>query len=38
MSEVAEDSDGEDWARLTLDQFLAGYAESDAIYDISAAK
>jgi hypothetical protein len=33
MSEIEDNFDDEDWARLTLDQFLAGYAESDAIYD-----
>jgi hypothetical protein len=28
-----EDADDAAWIRLSLDQFLAGYAEEDAIYD-----
>ncbi len=34
---VSETSDKEEsgaWSHLTADQFFAGYAESDAIYDI----
>ena len=28
------DTDGrDDWARLTAEQFLAGYADTDSIYD-----
>ncbi len=30
---VRELPDDQGWARLTNDQFLSGYAESDAIYD-----
>jgi hypothetical protein len=30
---VPEPTEEEDWKRLTMEQFLAGYAEGDAIYD-----
>lgn len=30
---VPEANDEEEWATLTAEQFLAGYAESDSIYD-----
>ena len=30
---VPESADDRDWPRLTAEQFLKGYAESDAIYD-----
>lgn len=31
---VLRDSAGDhEWARLTIDQFLAGYADGDAMYD-----
>ena len=30
---VGESSEDEAWRKLTADRFLAGYAESDAIYD-----
>jgi len=32
VSDADEDED-EDWARLTTEQFLKGYDDSDAIYD-----
>ena len=32
---VLPSSDDADWAALTRDQFLKGYAASDAIYDIT---
>jgi hypothetical protein len=28
-----DDQDDHDWSLLTMDQFLSGYSESDAIYD-----
>ncbi len=31
--EPEDDEDGDAWARLTAEQFLAGYSEADAIYD-----
>jgi hypothetical protein len=30
---VAEDAEAGDWERLTIQEFLQGYTESDAIYD-----
>jgi hypothetical protein len=30
---VPEEDEMREWAKLTTDQFLKGYAESDAIYD-----
>ncbi|MGH7172170.1 MAG: hypothetical protein ACRELG_17990 [Gemmataceae bacterium] len=30
---VPDSSEDADWARLTAEQFLKGYADSDAIYD-----
>lgn len=30
---IPESSQDQDWARLTAEQFLKGYTESDAIYD-----
>ncbi|MGH7225627.1 MAG: hypothetical protein ACRELF_20610, partial [Gemmataceae bacterium] len=30
---VPDSSEDADWARLTTEQFLKGYADSDAIYD-----
>jgi hypothetical protein len=30
---VGEPRDEQDWARLTAQQFLAGYAEGDNVYD-----
>ena len=30
---VGASSEDEAWRRLTVDRFLAGYSESDAIYD-----
>ena len=30
---IPEPADDRDWAHLTAEQFLNGYAESDAIYD-----
>jgi len=33
VNEPADASDQTPWVRLTAEQFLAGYSESDAIYD-----
>jgi hypothetical protein len=33
VEETPEADESQDWARLTSDQFLAGYAEADEIYD-----
>jgi hypothetical protein len=30
---LPKDQDCRDWDRLTAEQFLAGYSESDSIYD-----
>lgn len=30
---IGEDTDAPDWERLAAEEFLQGYAESDAIYD-----
>lgn len=30
---MAENAEGKQWAELTAEQFLQGYAEPDAIYD-----
>ncbi|MBI1929494.1 hypothetical protein HYR99_35270 [Candidatus Poribacteria bacterium] len=30
---IPESTEDQDWAHLTAEQFLKGYAESDAIYD-----
>ena len=30
---IPDDSEDEQWAELTAEQFLAGYADTDAIYD-----
>ncbi len=30
---LPEDQESRDWNRLTTEQFLAGYRESDSIYD-----
>ncbi len=30
---IAESTEEQDWAQLTTEQFVNGYAESDAIYD-----
>jgi hypothetical protein len=30
---MPDTTDDMDWSRLTMDQFLSGYSESDAIYD-----
>jgi len=30
---IQPDTDERDWANLTAEQFMKGYAESDAIYD-----
>lgn len=30
---VPESGEDQDWSRLTAEQFLKGYADSDAIYD-----
>ncbi len=33
VEEFQDPAEEEDWRRLTLEQFLAGYAEGDTIYD-----
>lgn len=33
VSEPSDVHEPADWSRLTAEQFLAGYAEADAIYD-----
>ena len=33
VDETSDTGDGHDWARLTSEQFLAGYGEADAVYD-----
>jgi len=33
VDETSEADESEDWARLTSEQFLAGYSEADEIYD-----
>ncbi len=33
INEPGDVSEQEDWARLTVEQFFAGYSEADAIYD-----
>lgn len=30
---ISDDGESQDWERLTTEQFLQGYAPSDAIYD-----
>jgi hypothetical protein len=30
---LPEASEGEDWSRLTTEEFFKGYADTDAIYD-----
>jgi hypothetical protein len=30
---MAEDAEAADWERLAAQEFLQGYAESDAVYD-----
>jgi len=30
---VGEPTEDEDWRRMTMERFFAGYSESDAIYD-----
>jgi hypothetical protein len=30
---MPDTTDDMDWSRLTMDQFLSGYSEGDAIYD-----
>ena len=30
---MPDSTDDMDWSRLTMDQFLSGYSEGDAIYD-----
>ncbi len=33
MREPAEEEDQEVWTRLTTEQFLTGYSDTDAVYD-----
>jgi hypothetical protein len=33
-AEVNDDEENQIWSKITAEQFLAGYSESDNIYDI----
>jgi len=35
---MPDDEDDQEWAEFTLEQFLQGYADSDAIYDDEATE